>query len=283
MPGSSLIHVKLAKFSTVVLEDLHNESDVEQKVLWPLLTTSLPRGLGYDQSELQTKANITRLAIGKRENKRLYFPDYIALLSGLPVLVVEAKPPNIADLGEALDEARMYAAKLNEIFETGINPCQRVLASNGRRVLSTAADSTTVDVDLPLERLNPSDQGFATLCDILGRPTLQRSTNSVLQRITNRPLERAISLLGGQSVRNEEIGHNTFGSNLALDFRHIFSPSTPQDRAFLVRNAYVRSNRRDRYVEPIDRLIREIVPPGVAHIKNIEDSIVPTEILVHRV
>ncbi len=258
--------------------DLLTESDVEQKLVWPFLTTPAPEGLGYAAAEVLTKTSIRRLEIGKGDKRRLHYPDYIVLLAGLPVLVIEAKEPNDANLDEALDEARMYAAKLNSLFPAGVNPCIRVAATNGQHIVSTAADSTSVDHDVALENMTVSDIGFSALVDALGRQALQRHADRLRDKLAKRPFERPVSLLGGLSVRNEEIGHNTFGSRLATNFRHIFSPTTLQDRAYLVKNAYVRSLRRERYVEPIDRLIREIVPPSVSHVASMEDSQRPQEI-----
>ena len=45
--------------------NLLNESDVEQKFLYPLLTGKSPAGLGYPPEVVQTKANVRRLPIGK--------------------------------------------------------------------------------------------------------------------------------------------------------------------------------------------------------------------------
>src|SRR5678815_1962466 len=86
------------------LEELVNESDVEQKLLWQLLTCAEPDGCGYSSAEIYTKANIKTFEIEKGDAKKVYRPDYIVLLAGLPVLVVEAKRPD-EDLEEALREA----------------------------------------------------------------------------------------------------------------------------------------------------------------------------------
>ena len=89
-----------AKEKICQLDELHNESDVEQKFIWPMLTEALPRGFGFSSVEIRTKANLRQLVIGKRESAKLYYPDYVILISGLPVAVVEAKPP-----GDKLDDA----------------------------------------------------------------------------------------------------------------------------------------------------------------------------------
>jgi hypothetical protein len=74
-------------------EELVTESDVEQKLMWPLLTTGHPNGAGYLVADILTKVSIRRLEIGKGTSKKLYYPDYMVVLAGLPVLVVEAKAP----------------------------------------------------------------------------------------------------------------------------------------------------------------------------------------------
>jgi hypothetical protein len=58
------------------LNELKTESDVEQKLIWQLLTTPSPQGLGLLASDILTKVNIRRLEIGKGSARKLYFPDY---------------------------------------------------------------------------------------------------------------------------------------------------------------------------------------------------------------
>jgi hypothetical protein len=259
------------------LEDLWNESDVEQKFLWHLLTSPPPRGLGYSPSEIASKPTIRPHEINKGSKRQVHVPDYIVLLHGLPVLLVEAKAPE-GTVDGALEEARLYAAKLNEAFPAGVNPCVRVLATNGRTTASTSHDSAAVDVAVTFAEVNVADTRYAQLVAALGRDTLVEAVAKHLRTVGGRPLTRPVSKLGGKSVRNEEIGHNTFGSELALDFRHLFNPSTLEARAYLVRNAYVTSKRRERYVDPIDRLVRGIAPPAIAHLRGIDDTSESSEV-----
>src|SRR5205809_353438 len=97
------------------LSDLRTESDVEQKLQWPLLTTSTPNGLGFSAPDLLTKPNTRALEIGKGTTRKTYLPDYLGLIAGLPILIVEAKSPR-ESLENALAEARMYANELNALF-----------------------------------------------------------------------------------------------------------------------------------------------------------------------
>src|ERR1035441_8482853 len=112
------------------LEELHTESDVEQKLLWPLLTTGVPNGAGLVSADVLTKLSIRRLEIGKGSSRKLYYPDYMVVIAGLPVLVIEAKAPG-ESVDQALAEARRYATELNALFPSGINPCTRIVACNG--------------------------------------------------------------------------------------------------------------------------------------------------------
>ena len=89
-------------------QDLHNESDVEQKLVWPMLTTANPREFGYSPVEIRTKANIRKLVIGNGTTSKLHHPDYVLIFFGIPLVVVEVKGPG-EDLDEALREARLYA------------------------------------------------------------------------------------------------------------------------------------------------------------------------------
>ena len=71
---------------------------------------------------------------------------------------------------------------------------------------------------------------------------------------------------------------NTFGATIAGDYGNIFNPKTREDRTNIVRHAYVPSSRRQRYIEPIDRIIRNAVGPLTAGIPPLEDTAQPKEI-----
>jgi hypothetical protein len=129
------------------LDELVTESDVEQKLLWPLLTTGVPNGAGLLAADILTKLSIRRLEVGKGTSKKLYYPDYMVVLAGLPVLVVEAKAPG-ESVEQGLSEARLYGTELNALFPSGINPCTRVVACNGHELQSAHVDTADPDVQL---------------------------------------------------------------------------------------------------------------------------------------
>jgi len=259
------------------VEELKTESDVEQKFILPMLTKPVPDGLGYASSEIYTKLSIKRLEIGKGTSKKIHYPDYIILLAGLPMVILEAKTPG-ESLDTAIAEARLYASKINEEFPSGINPCCLVIASDGKRTILSKWDSNSVIAQFRLEDTSSAHIEYSKFVSIASRTAVEALAKAIRTNTSPQTRIQPTHLLGGQSVRNEEIGHNSFGSTLALDFRHLFNPTNLQERAYIVTNAYVSSNKRERYVEPIDKLIRGIVLPGISHLREFENSATPKEL-----
>ncbi len=259
------------------LKDLLTESDVEQKLLWPLLTSSAPTGAGLLSADVLTKLSIRRLEIGKGTSKKLYYPDYMVVLAGLPVLVLEAKAPR-EPLGQALNEARLYGNELNALFPTGINPCIRVIASNGHELLTSPLDTSEPDLTLRFEDISIGSTLYADLIDKCQRATLQKHADEIRRRFRKLHYRRAASQIGGASFQNEELAPNTFGSTIVGDYGHIFNAKSREDREVIARKAYVPSLRRQRYVEPIDRLVRAAVMPTTTRIPALENTAEPTEL-----
>lgn len=261
------------------LAELKSESDVEQKLIWRILTETTPIGLGFLPAEIHTKSDIRALPIGKgkSQQQKLYFPDYAIVLGGLPVCIVEAKRPG-EDILEALREARLYACELNAQFPSGMNPCIRVIACNGEELASTRWDTSDAELRIPLDSINTATAIYNEFQEIHQRDRLRAYATTILESITQRPFKMPLQIVGGRTVRNEEIGHNSFGATLQTDFQHIFDPASDEERAYIAKHAYVRSLRRDKYAEPIDRLIRAASPPSVSDPKLIENTQQATEI-----
>lgn len=76
-----------------ILSDLKNESDVEQKFIYNFITQKEPFGLGYSSSDINTKSTLNSYLIGKGSAQKIYIPDYLIQMRGLPLIVIEAKSP----------------------------------------------------------------------------------------------------------------------------------------------------------------------------------------------
>ena len=142
---------------------VEREWTLSRNFLWPLLTTTFPAGLGLTPADVLTKPNIRRLTIGKGTSSKIYYPDYIVVIAGLPVLVIEAKAPR-QDLESALTEARLYGNELNAFYSTGINPCVRVVVCNGLELWSSPIDSAEADSRLKHGELTSAHTRFRRFC-----------------------------------------------------------------------------------------------------------------------
>jgi hypothetical protein len=261
------------------LEDLTNESDVEQKLLFPLLTASSPEGLDYAAEEVKTKNSLRTLVLDKGKSKKVYRPDYAVLQQGLPVLVGEAKHPT-EDASEGFREARLYATEFNSLFPSDINPCQYVFASNGHHLLYGRWDCEEPTATIAFNDLVPTNPEFADMLAALRKTALSIAANAIRRTLNlTGELIRPINLVGGVSFRNEEVGYNQFGAQLSVDFVHLFNPQTRSQRLHIARNAYISSKRREHYTDEIDRVVKNALPRKKAGTQLIEDTDNPAELL----
>ena len=114
-----------------------------------------------------------------------------------------------------------------------MNPCKRILVTNGNEIASSLSDTIERDCSVLFEEIDPANLKYADLVERLCRETSLKAAAPLLNRFKGKSYHRPATLLGGKSVRNEEIGHNTFGATLALEYRHLFNPRTYEDRPFL--------------------------------------------------
>src|SRR6266404_3799490 len=71
-----------------------NEADVEQKIVYPLLTS--PGLLGIPEEAVKSKTYLAPTQLDKTAGRKSgYYPDYSVWLLGNPVLIVEAKDPTV--------------------------------------------------------------------------------------------------------------------------------------------------------------------------------------------
>jgi hypothetical protein len=259
-------------------DNLKNESDVEQKFIYPFLIEAKPLGLGLPTAVVQTKANIRRLAIGKGAEQKLYFPDYLVVSIGYPLLVIEAKHP-AESAEEGFREARLYAAELSALYNHNITPAKFVIACNGVELHYGYADQARPVGVAQCASLGPYAQAIAEIIDLMAWDKLHAEAVTLARR--TRPLElfKPRRRLGGIGLQNEEVGINTFGATLTTIISPIFNPSSAEERAEIARHAYIPSKRRERYVDPIDRVIRAAKPPSEVDAKELEDTAKPTEVI----
>lgn len=260
-------------------DELITESDVEQKLLWSLLVGSVPMAAGIPSSCISTKRNIRKLEIDKGTSAKIYYPDYIACIIGMPILIVEAKAPEIQDLGAAMREARLYATELNALYPRDINPCQYCVVSNGHVTELRSWDSDAILESFELSHIGSSSPRYVNFCRHITYAKLREGAETIHARFRPRRYSRAVNDVGGTAARDEKVEVNQFGKLLHSEFQNLFNPSTLEDRERIVKNAYIPSKRRERYFDEIDHIIKSSAPPTVKEAEMIEDTSAPTEIL----
>jgi DNA-directed RNA polymerase subunit E'/Rpb7 len=258
----------MAETKIVSIDDLHNESDVEQKLVYPILTAPQPYGLGLNSPNIRTKTSIKAFEIGKRKNKKVYYPDYVIVISGFPLVVIEVKPPS-DQLEEAYSEARLYAAEVNSLFAHSINPVSKIICTNGKQFIAGFSDTDNPQYNLSLEELDPANTQFFGFISDFNLDRLQETADKLHKTLYKDKYYQPVKMLGGQAIRNEEVGTNTFGNTIALDYQHLFNPNTYEERAYIVTEAYITSKSRERYILPIDKIVRAAIPPSESDSKVI--------------
>jgi hypothetical protein len=233
---------------------LLTESDVEQKVLMPLLTSE--RYLGIPEVSVKTKQYLPPVDLDKAAGKMTgCFPDYSIWLHGLPVMIVEAKAPDVpAESGYR--EASLYARHLNHKYPTGINPCARILAANGQTILCGYWDAEP-DMRLSLNDLLVGAAGLVTLQSRCSGPVLERIAQELSRRLRLPNITIPYDLLGGQAVLNAKKPLNTFAADLSPILRRYFS-STPQENVHeIAERAYVSQEEVTEYDRVLESLLKD--------------------------
>ncbi|HEY4081854.1 MAG TPA: type I restriction endonuclease [Burkholderiaceae bacterium] len=260
------------------IDGLNNESDVEQKFLYRFLTEALPVGMGLPSSVIQTKANLRRFAVGKGAEMKLYYPDYVVVMLGLPLVVVEAKAPT-ESVEEGYRQARLYAHELNALYQPGFNPTAFVAASNGIELWYGHADHAEPLSKAVIATLGPYSPDVAALHELISWKKLSSNAQALSEAVRPSALFKPRRMVGGAGAQNEEVGRNTFGATLTASITAIFNPTTRAERTFIAKNGYIPSRRRERYVDPIDRVIRTARPPSETDVQVLEDTARPTELI----
>jgi len=266
------------EFEKPDLATLESERDVEHKFLYPLLVGDTPSGLGFEPTQVKTQKNLRKFSIGKGKDQKSYFPDYLIVQGTIPLLVVEGKKPD-PDVLEAFREGRLYASELNALHPSGLNPATRVIASDGKRLIAGWHDQANPILDLPFDAIDPYSPMMNNLINLFGAAAVNKHYLSLLPVLRPARYWKPVKLVGGLARQREQVPVNEFGVTLTTDFAHLFNPQSRAERSFIARHAYISSKRRERYIEPIDRIIRAATPPSEIHSKTLDDTGKPNEII----
>lgn len=238
-----------------------NESDVEQKILYPLLTQAA--FLGIPDTSIKTKAYLEPTKLDKQAGKTGgYFPDYSVWFLGLPVLVVEAKDPSVASQ-KGFHEACLYARHLNSRYPTDLNPCRYVIASNGVNLLAGYWDQEVPELDLLISDLLPGTAELEKLIGFCNSQILQNHSDLNFHKIQIVKGIRPFNLAGGKALLNAKCPLNTFAADLSPVLRRYFSStSTDESNKEIAERAYVSSAEITEYDRILEAMLKDRVSPN---------------------
>jgi len=260
------------------LRELITESDVEQKFLYPLLTDAMPSGMGLSSANIHTKMNIRRYQIDKGNNSKLYFPDFIIVKNSFPIVVIEVKKPN-EDVSIGYREARLYAGELNAGYPGGFNPVSLVLATNGKTIIAGPWDQAEPIVELQFEDITPYSDKYSKLEKLLNNKALNALSEELAKKSIPQKYFMPRKLIGGKGKQEETLPKNSFGATISYNMDQLFVPETMENRVKIVKYAYINSPRRERYVHPIDKLMRAVAPPAELGATLVYDLLNPKPVL----
>ncbi|EJI1398472.1 S1 RNA-binding domain-containing protein, partial [Vibrio parahaemolyticus] len=153
-----------------------------------------------------------------------------------------------------------------------------IIASNGNEFWYGYTDCVE-----PISKISVSDIGTYTtddekLQDLFSWKSLEKLSQSIAKELENDVYFKPRRLIGGVATQNEEVGRNTFGATLTTEISPIFNPINMDERRFIAKEGYITSQKRERYVEPIDRIISAAKPASETDAILIEDTGQPIEI-----
>lgn len=237
--------------------EVETESDVEQKIVFPLLNS--PDFLGVPSESIKTKNYLCPSALDKAAGRKMgYYPDYSVWISGYPILVAEAKVPKL-DAAVGYREASLYARHLNSQYMHSLNPCQVIVATNGVRLLAGYWDADKPTIDELVDDIRPgtlSLERFRLLC---GVGALEKAFADISKQLDIRRAFLPAGPVGGQTLLNSKRPLNSFAAELSPVLRRFFSSNTQTDVRLIAERAYVSSGEITEYDRVLESLLRDRV------------------------
>lgn len=248
------------------------EGDVEIKIITPLLLSKNPEGLNFKDYHIQNKHSIKKILIDKGNSSKLYYPDFALIVEGLPITIIEAKKPN-EDLDEAYRQACLYANEVNREFPNKINPCELIIVTDGLSLFAGNSDSAPI-FKIKYEHWSSTDIDFDRFLEMFSFENvlkIAKKKRAILGTETR--FKNPVNLLGGKKIQNLE-SNNTFGENISIQYEHLFNPKLEVEKEDIVKNAYVKQNKLESHIIPIDTIFEKKLTN--LKIKTIEE---PSEIV----
>lgn len=233
---------------------LDSESDVEQKVVMPILCGDI--FLAIPPNKVFTKEYLAPTHLDKSAGRTFgYYPDYTVWMRGFPVLIVEAKAPDVnAEIGYR--DACLYARHLNQSYPADFNPSRFVIATNGKTLLFGCWDSTPIH-SFSVSNLRLGARDLDELRNCCGVGPLEAHALKCLQQVRRQRTIYPYDLAGGAALLKARRPVNSFAAELSPILTRYFSSSTPDDSREIFERAYVSSAEVTGYDHILEALLKE--------------------------
>jgi hypothetical protein len=245
------------------------EADVELKVIMPLLTNQ--NFLAIPSTSIKGKTYLAPTVLDKGAGKTGgYYPDFSVWELALPVLIVEAKGPEVSvDVGYR--EASLYARHLNQDYKSGVNPCKFILACNGSDLAYGTWDSNASKM-VKVADLRIGSNDLEALTRFCHHRLLVAHATRCLSAIRLARSTEPYTLAGGQAVINSKKPFNTFAAELAPLLRRYFTSTTQNSDPEIYEKAYVGSDDVTEY----DRILESLLKERIASRRSLSQELHPT-------
>ncbi|MGO9271594.1 MAG: type I restriction endonuclease [Terriglobia bacterium] len=233
---------------------LSTESDVEQKIIMPLLTGTMYLDIPADK--IFTKQYMAPTPLDKAAGREGgYYPDYAIWMRGFPVLIVEAKAPDVpAEVGYR--EASLYARHLNQSYRTNLNPCRFLVATNGKTLLFGYWDSQP-EIVVAVDNLRLGSKDLEHLQQCCHKRLLEAHAVDCVQRVRARNSICPYNLAGGQALLHAKLPVNSFAADLSPILRLYFSSSYQEYSREIMTRGYVSSAEVTEYDRVLEALLKD--------------------------
>jgi GTPase SAR1 family protein len=240
---------------TVEIRELGTESDVEQKVILPFLMNA--SYLGLRSAWIRTKEYMSPTEIDKAAGKRYgYVPDYSIWIDSIPILITEAKAPDVA-IEIALREARLYAGEINKRYPPEVNPIGYVLACNGVEFGVSSWDSEVGTIIALCSNVRPGTQVLTDIQQLIGRDALEARAKKLGAHFQTRPFYNVASFMGGQARLAQQLGVNDFAEPLFSTITKYFGSNSDETPDEVIDRAYVTSDEIGTYEGVLETYLKD--------------------------
>lgn len=238
----------------IALNTDKSEGDVETQIVIPLLTNG--EMLGIPSDCIRSKEHLRPIDIDKGSSKRKgYYPDFSIYLNALPVCIIEAKSP-INDVEGGYREAALYALELNKKFESGVNPCQCLIATNGVHIHAGPWDGEAT-IKCHVGDLTIGSKVLTELQELVGMSTLLSLANHTNAQIRLEKFKRPFNQGEGPTLINSSVGNNSFAADLSPILRRYFTSHGQQEGPEIWEKAYIASKEVTTYDKALESYLKE--------------------------